>query len=70
MKQISVEVSPQIQNEAATRSLPVHVFVGQLLEAGMHALYEKQAIASAVDRIRALRRSDAVSSTHIQGASE
>lgn len=63
--QIAVEVSPQVQNEAATRGLPIHAFIEQLLEAGMHALHEQQSISSAVDRIRALRRSEAAPATHL-----
>ncbi len=63
--QISVEVSPHIQNEAANRGLPIHAFIEKLLDAGMHALHEQQSIVSAVDRIRALRRSDAAPATHL-----
>ncbi len=54
--QISVEISSQMQQEAAMRGLPIHAFVELLLERGLESLLDRSSVASAVERIRALRK--------------
>lgn len=56
--QISVEVSQEIQHEAAARGVPVHGFVEMLLERGLEAIHDRSSVSNAVERIRALRRPD------------
>jgi hypothetical protein len=54
--QISVEVSSEVQNEAATRGVPVYTFVEMLMERGLESMRDRSSVANAVDRIRALRK--------------
>ena len=54
--QISVEISSQMQQEAAMRGLPIHAFVELLVERGFESLLDRSSITSAVERIRALRK--------------
>ena len=58
--QISVEITSQMQQEAATRGLPLHAFVELLLERGLESLRDRSSVASAVERIRALRKPEVV----------
>jgi hypothetical protein len=55
--QITLEVSPQIQQEAEHRGLSVEAFVQQLLEQAFASLAGQHVLRSAVDRIRSLRHS-------------
>ena len=54
--QISVEITSQMQQEAASRGLPIHAFVELLLKRGFESLLDRSSVASAVERIRALRK--------------
>lgn len=58
--QISVEISSQMQQEATARGLPLHAFVELLLERGLESLRDRSSVASAVERIRALRMPEVV----------
>ena len=55
---ISVEVSTDVQQEAATRGMPVFAFVELLMQRGLESLRDTSSVSSAVERIRALRRTD------------
>ena len=55
---ISIEVSAEIQREAANRGIPVFAFVQSLIEQGLESMRDSSTVASAVDRIRALRKAE------------
>ena len=59
--QISIEVTPPMQHEAEMRGLPIGSFIQQLLDLGMSALQDQTHVRSAMERIRALRQSEAAS---------
>jgi len=53
--QIAVTVSDEILREAASRGIPVVDFVESLITRGMEVALDRNSVASAIQRIRALR---------------
>jgi hypothetical protein len=67
LMQISIEISGEIQQEAATRGIPIFTFVEELVERGLDSMRNSNSVSNAVERIRALRRVDSLPGSHGQG---
>jgi hypothetical protein len=52
---VNVEVSDEIRREAESRTVPVVDFVETLIDKGFAAEKERNSVAAAMERIRALR---------------
>ncbi len=55
--QVSVDVTDEMRREAETRDLPIIDYVEMLVAKGRRVLDDDQAVASAIECIRALRAS-------------
>ena len=55
--QVSVDVTDEMRREAEARDLPVIDYVEMLIAKGRRVLDDDPAVASAIERIRALRAS-------------
>ncbi|MDE3187586.1 MAG: hypothetical protein KGM96_08710 [Acidobacteriota bacterium] len=53
--QVSVDVTDEMRREAEARKMPVIDYVELLVDRGRRALEDDPAVASAIERIRALR---------------
>ncbi|MGA2673526.1 MAG: hypothetical protein ABSE99_09870 [Terracidiphilus sp.] len=53
--QIAITVSDEILREAESRGIPVIDFVESLITRGMEVALDRNSVASAIQRIRALR---------------